>query len=370
LRLKEATELEKALKLSEAIALASNSENVLAQRKGGLILYDFQLASGYWESYSRADLPTSEAVGLAERRRPIAFQFDPPHTLIGGTTGSGKSETVKSILVALMTTYTPDELSLVLIDPNRDYTDLANVAHLAMPIAHDAEATRVALAWANQELVKRIDADNKAAKVLVVALDEAESGHVLGNSTNFELALNITRQGRKYHVHLLVATKRPTQKDFPGLIDQLLNRFVGQVSNASESSMLTGHAGLNAHKLTGKGDFLHVAGPLSERFQVALATQADFERLERVEVKPVTIEPDLIEFPTLPLAKQVGRPRLEVQPEIAAWYFLMGPQNVSRAMASDLMNLSRDSHELHRDFVRNFGKVYRQLKTQQLQIGA
>jgi hypothetical protein len=60
----------------------------------------------------------------------------------------------------------------------------------------------------------------------------------------------------------------------------LLNRFVGKVANAQISAMLTGHAGLQAHKLTGKGDFIHISsGEDATRFQVALATQADFKRL-------------------------------------------------------------------------------------------
>ena len=155
--------------------------------------------------------------------------------------------------------------------------------------------------------------------------------------------------------------------------------FVGSVflpyglntAKASTSILLTGHAGLNAHKLTGAGDFLHVAKGQAIRFQMAQATQVDFDGLDRVEVKPISVEPDLIEFPTDLEPKLVGRPRLEVKPEVAAWYFLLGPDNISRARASELMNLSRDNHDLHRDFVRNFVKTYRQLREQQRkQIGA
>ncbi len=363
-RLANPTELDKALKLAEPIALAANSENVLATRQTGLINYQFQLAQGYWESYTRADLPSSEAVGLAERRRPVVFKFSPPHALFAGTTDSGKTEGIKSTLVGILQVYTPDQLGLVIIDQKNVLQDFRNEAHLALPIAVEVEEAVNALLWANQQLTDRRRAGDKNRPILLVVIDEVS---LLPEGKAMAALTQISKLGREYRLHLIVGNQRASQSNLPQIIDNLNNRFVGQVDKASTSTLLTGHAGLNAHKLTGAGDFLHVAKGQAVRFQVAQATQVDFGRLVRAEIKPVVVEPDLIEFPTDLQQKAVGRPRLEVQPDIAAWYFLMGPDKISRALAQELMALSRDNHELHRDFIRDFIKAYRRLRKQ---IGA
>lgn len=362
-RLTNPTELDKALKLAEAIALSSNSENVIAQRHTGLILYQFQLVQGYWESYTRADLPTPAAVGLAEQRRPISFELDPPHALIAGTTGSGKSETLKSVLLSLMGSYSPAEMSLILVDPNHDYGDFDNAAYLALPRASDKASIRQALSYANQELVNRLESNNRSGKLLVVAIDEAESENALGDAVNLEFARNIAKQGRKYRIHLLIASTKPTQKTLAGLVDQTLNRFVGLVADAHESARLTGHSGLDAHKLTGKGDFIHVAGPSIARFQVALATQKDFDSLPRAEIRPVeTISPDLIILPDDPETSAGGRPPIQVDPVQAARYFWHNPYTISRAMAAEKLGLSRTAHELHKTFTIQFADELKRLR--------
>ncbi|MCB0154686.1 MAG: DUF87 domain-containing protein [Anaerolineae bacterium] len=365
LKLADPTELDKALKLAEAIALSSNSENVLAQRQAGLILYQFQLVQGFWESYTRADLPTPAAVGLAEQRRPVSFELDPPHALIAGTTGSGKSETVKSVLLSLMGSYSPAELSLILVDPNHDYSDFDNAAYLAQPIAHDADSIRQALTFANRELVNRLESNNRAGKLLVVAIDEAESDPALGDTVNLEFARNIAKQGRKYRVHLLIASQKPTQKTLAGLVDQTLNRFVGLVADAHESARLTGHSGLDAHKLTGKGDFIHIAGPSIARFQVALATRQDFDQLERAEVRPVeVVSPDVIILPDdLAFPDNTGgRPPLEVDPVQAARYLWHNPNTISIARGQEEFGLSRRAHNLHKEFTIQFANELKRLR--------
>lgn len=362
LRLVDPTELDKALKLAEAIALSSNSENVISTRQTGLIVYQFQLAQGFWEAYTRADLPGAGAVGLGDRRKPVAFNLDPPHALIAGTTGSGKTETVKSVLMSLMTSHKPDELGLVLIDPNRDYGDLDHAAHLALPIARDNEEISVALAYANRELRDRIAANNRDGKILVIGIDEAES--VLNDKTNLGIAQTIAKRGRVFRVHLVISTQEPKEKNLTGFLGQLLNRFIGLTSNARESALFTGHAGLDAHKLTGKGDFLHVAGPDVTRFQVAQVTRQDLGRLERAEIKPVDdiSSQDLVILPDVGEPGAGGRPVLTVDPAIAAGYYLANPNAISRSMAAEQFGLSRTAHNLHKVFTLEFAKEIKRLK--------
>lgn len=361
IRLNDATELNKAIGLAEPLALASAVPAIMAGREDGLVVYQFQLNPGFWESYTRADLPFPLAIGLAERRRAVCLGFDPPHSLVAGTTGSGKSETIRSAIAGLTTAYSPAELNLILIDPHRELTDFSNLAHLAAPVACTYDDIRAALRYANGELARRKENDLKTEKRLVVVIDEATDPASLGDKKSGfnEDNLAVIRQianARKYRIHLILGTQKPSLTDLPGILDLLLNRFVGQVADARLSAALTGRAGLQAHKLTGKGDFLHVAGPDDERFQVAQAARADIEKLERVVDVPVPVViPDLIEMPPDPDPKPGGgRPPLKVDPAIAAGYFWRNPASISIPMARELFGLSRDGHNLHREFVTDF----------------
>lgn len=363
IRLTNPLELDKALKLNEAIALSANAEAVLAQRRAGLVIYQFQLNPALWEAYTRANLPLPQAVGLAEQRQPVSFSFeDEPHALIAGTTGSGKTETIKSALVALMSVYSPVELRLVLCDPNHMLLDFENVAHLALPIARKPAEMQQALLYCRQELARRKAGNIKDEPILCLVLDEATE--TLTTEADLSIVKSIVKQGRAFRVNAIVGTQRPNQKELPGIIDMLLNRFVGKVANARLSAQLTGHSGLQAHKLTGKGDFIHVAnGDNATRFQVALATRQDFERLERAEIKPVTIDPQTeVHLPAAVEARPVGRPRLEVEPEYLAWYFHHHPERISRNQAQQLLGLSRDRHNLHKHFCLKFIKSYQQFR--------
>lgn len=360
-------QLDSALKLAEPLALACGVNAILSQRFEGVVNYQIELGQGFWEYYTRADLPQTNAVGLAEQRRPICFEFDPPHSLIAGTSGAGKSETLKSILLALIATYTPLEMGIILIDPHGDYSDFNNAAHLIMPIATEAEQIRHALAYAGKELAHRKSEDIKNGRIIVLAIDEADSVLI---GVNLETAKQISKQARKFRIHLLVATQKPLHADLPGILDNLMNRFIGQLADANTSARVTGHAGLMAHKLTPKGDFLHITGPDVMRFQVAMATRKDFERLERIEVQPVKVETlETIALPDdMPEVRRGGRPQLIINPEWLAYYAFNDPQAISRNMASEL-ELSRDFHELHRDSAKGFLRAYLKLIKQNQNLG-
>jgi hypothetical protein len=361
IRLDDSLQLDKALKLAEPIALKSSVSYVQAYRQEGFLIYQFDLAQGYWESYTRQDVE-GLTVGLSENKRPVEFAFDPPHALVAGTTGSGKSVTIASILFALMITHSPGELGVMIIDPDKELTSFNNAAHLEMPRAHEAEEIRKALLWADNELKQRRANDIKDGKTLVIAMDEAQQAKLLGDAKNLIIVQNLA-QGRKYKIHLIVGTQKPTHTDLPKILDNLANRFVGLVTDAGIGSRLTGQPGLNCNKLTGKGDFIHVAGATVERLQVALVTPRDYETLERREVQPIEFEDtDISELPFEAVDKPIGRPSLTVDPKIAAQYFWRNPDKISISMARDLYNLSRDGHNLHKKFVYEFVTELRRLR--------
>jgi hypothetical protein len=361
-RLNNPLQLDAALKLDEPLALACGVKNVLSQRRGGLVAYQVELGHQYWQYFTRQDLPAGQAVGLAEARRPVNFGFEPPHSLIAGTTGSGKTETLKSVLVSLLTTHTPPELGLILLDPHRELSDFANAAHLLLPIATEPGEIDAALAFVNGELARRKAANDKAGPLIVLAVDEAASDELLQNPANVVVLQNVSQQARKYRLHLILATQKPGHSSLPKILDNLLNRWVGQLSDAGLSARVTGQAGLGAHKLTGNGDFLHLAGPVVERLQIAQATRPDFERLERGPVQQAeavgTSRPDIVELP----ASATGRPPAQVEPVILAHYWHYGPDNISRQQAEAMFSLKRTGHNLHRDFCREFGLAWLKLR--------
>jgi hypothetical protein len=335
--------------------LACNCQAVITQRRPdapGLVSYMFQLNAGYWHSYTRADLvskPGAIGVGLGESRRQVDYTFDPPHGLVCGTTGSGKTETMRTILCGLFTTFSPNELNAVIVDPNGDYGDFTNVAHLGgLPVARDPQDIDDVLTYADQELARRKGNNWRDKARLVVAVDEGED---CLTGTRLTIAQGIARTGRAFGVSLLVSTQKPTQKALPDLVDKLNNRWVGLVDNAGTSVVLTGQAGLECHKLTGKGDFVRVAGADQERLQVARATRGDLDALPRADIEPPVIEEDDtprgLNTPDEPGGP--GRPALIPDPEAVAHYLWYG-EALSIAKAAEVLGLSKRGHYLNRDF--------------------
>lgn len=350
IRLSNPLKLDDALRLAEPLALATNTPAVISQRRKdtpGLVSYQFELQQGYWQSYTRADV-TGLGIGLAESKKQVDFTFDAPHCLVAGSTGCGKSVSVASILTGLCVVYTPDQLRLVVIDPHHDYADLDNLAHLALPIAREHDQIDNVLAWTGQELARRKDSNVKNAHRILLVIDEGED--VLGDDKRLAITQAIASGGRKFNVNLMVSTQKPKQTTLPNLINQLGNRFVGKCDNAQTSALLTGHAGLQAHKLTGAGDFLHTNGNV-ERLQVAMPTRQDYDGLPRAEIVWPTLEEDA---PILSVEseRKPGRPQTEIDPYKAGYYLFYGPDNVTINQAREVLDLARSAHYKYREFVQ------------------
>lgn len=374
IRLGDPLKLETALKLAEPLALSCGADAVLAQRLGGVVSYQIELPRNHWEFYTRADLADPGAIGLGEQRRPVLFSFDPaPHSLIAGTTGSGKSETVKSILVALTQLYTPDEIEIVLVDPDQELTDFENTDYLARfdygSIATRSSEIAAALQWVYGQLQHRRQNNLKNEKIIILAIDETSQRSVLGskegglNKENVAVVRDLAEHARKYRIFLLLGSQKPSYADLPGIFDKLNNRFVGYVADASLSARLTGQPGLQAHRLSKQGDFLHVAGSEVIRFQVAQATRADFDRLPRGNKSTIS-GTELVKAPPVPLEMPDpgGRPAVELNAKLLAAYFYHGPQRITYALAEELFNLKRTGHILHRDFCVEFAREYMRLR--------
>lgn len=357
-RLHDPLQIDQALRLAEPLAVATSTPVVIAHRERGLILYQFQLAGAYWESYTRADLKTDRdhiGVGLAEGRRQINVNFDVPQLGVFGATGSGKTETVKSMLVGLFTAYSPDDLRVVIIDLKGKYTDFANVTHLGgMPIARTDEEINHAFAVVNAEIRHREENSIFDAQRMVIVIDEAEA--IISTRARLQFGQVLVKRGREIRINGIFATQEPHKGVFSKyLMKQILGRWVGLVDGPNTSYHITGRAGLECHRLTGKGDFIHVKpGGLHDRLQVALATQDDFNRIPRgnngappefEDIEPLALDrlPDDDE-------RGPGRPREEVDPLKVAYYLVQGPGRVSQRIANEELGLGYILHKRHQAF--------------------
>ena len=356
-------ELDKALKLAEQIALSTRTNSVLTFREAGQIVYQFGLSERYWETYSRADLPP-DVIGLAESRQPVKFEFLPsqPHTAFAGTTGSGKTESIKTVIHTLATSCNPAELKLVILDRFNNFPGFDNLAHLAIPRAVSEDDINNAILWAESQLKQRINSSDKAGPRLVFVADELET--IFNSEAKVNRLKAMAKTGRQFRVNLVCGSQDFKESDLPGVVKELNNRFVGLVRDAGVSARLTGQAGLEAHKLIGGGDFLHVLGSKTTRFQVAQVTTADYDTLPRADIaQPEIIEPasEIISnfADSLPQAKG-GRPQVEITPELLAFYVYHFPHRISHKQAGEA-GISRRQHEAIRQFALDLVTEYTRL---------
>ena len=169
---------------------------------------------------------------------------------------------------------------------------------------------------------------------------------------------NLAKLGRSYNVNLIIGDQKPSQTDLPKVTDNALNRFIGLVGDAGVSARLTGHSGLAAHKLTGKGDFLHVVGASVTRFQVAMARKKDFDALERLHTPPKpAIEVKLpvdVELPTEP--RRGGHKPLTVEAAPLAVY--MHHNELSIRQGKELLGFSKSRHNFYKAFLADLKRFY------------
>lgn len=353
-RLGNPVQLTQAMNLAEPVALQARVRAVIAQRSEvnpGLVGYQFELTEEWWQACTARDVSGAQ-VGITDGRAPVEFRLDPPHVLAAGSTRSGKSVLVDAMIRALLLTHSPDELRLMIADPHADHVGFGRVAHLACPVATDGADIDRVMALAGQELDRRRGARLKDGPRLVVVVDEAQQA--LAGKANLAIAAALAAEGAKYRVHLLAATQKPSERALPGLLANLMNRWVGLVDNARTSSDLTGQRMMGCQRLTGKGDFVHVAGADWVRLQALYVREADLAGLP-MAAEPVTWpavveedEPAVARW-AAEEARGVGRPRLEAQPDVVGWYMYKGPRAISEEVAA-ARGIGRRAHELHRAF--------------------
>ena len=227
-----------------------------------------------------------------------------PHLLVAGTTGSGKSVCINSILVSLIYKTSPEDLRLILIDPKQiEFAPYEHVPHLYMPIVTDMQRAAGALACAVQEMerrfslikdvgVRNIEAYNEAVKndpdrehlpYMVIVIDEfADLKMSCSNNDPENFTCRIAQKARAAGIHLIIGTQRPSVDVITGkLKTNIPSRIAFMVKQQVDSRTILDANG--AESLTGRGDMLYMPSNSSDkapnRVQGAFVSDGELERV-------------------------------------------------------------------------------------------
>ena len=201
-----------------------------------------------------------------------------PHMLIAGTTGSGKSVCMNSIIISLLYKASPEDVRLIMVDPKMVELGIYNgIPHLLIPVVTDPKKAAGSLQWAVSEMMRRYKAMSDAGvrdlesynsmidgqelegdhlPQVVVIIDELADLMLVAAKEVEESICRIAQMGRAAGIHLIIATQRPSADVITGLMKaNIPSRIAFSVASAMESRIILDTQG--AEKLVGKGDMLY-----------------------------------------------------------------------------------------------------------------
>ena len=224
-----------------------------------------------------------------------------PHVLIAGSTGSGKSVCINSIITSIVYNAKPSEVKLVMVDPKVVELSVYNgIPHLLIPVVTDPKKAAGALAWAVIEMDERyskfaqkgvrdlkgynkaIEKENENAKLpqIVIIIDELADLMMVAAKDVEEAICRLAQKARAAGMHLVIATQRPSVDVITGLIKaNVPSRIAFAVSSQVDSRTILDCAG--AEKLLGKGDMLFypVGATKPQRIQGAFVSDEEVEKI-------------------------------------------------------------------------------------------
>ena len=221
-----------------------------------------------------------------------------PHMLIAGTTGSGKSVCMNSVIISLLYKASPDEVKLIMVDPKMVELGIYNgIPHLLIPVVTDPKKAAGSLQWAVTEMMRRYKAMSDAgvrdlesynaimqrengAKLpsIVVIIDELADLMLVAAKEVEESICRIAQMGRAAGIHLIIATQRPSADVITGLMKaNIPSRIAFAVASAMESRIILDTQG--AEKLVGRGDMLYapIGNGKPRRIQGCFVTDQEVE---------------------------------------------------------------------------------------------
>jgi len=273
----------KVINLSEDIARNTSSESARISTIPGSSTIGIELPNSYRESvylseiisspnFIKKDIKLPIALGKSISGVPIISDLSSmPHLLIAGTTGSGKSVCINTIILSLLYKHSPDKCKFILIDPKMlELSTYEGIPHLLCPVITEAKRATSVLGWVVKEMesryrlmtrvgVKNIDSYNSKHKLampyIVVIVDEMSDLMLVAGKEIEGYIQKLSQMARAAGIHIIMATQRPSVDVITGTIKaNFPTRISFQVTSKIDSRTILGEQG--AEQLLGKGDML------------------------------------------------------------------------------------------------------------------
>ena len=313
LMLQRGTKFAKVSSLSDDIALALGAVGVRVTTIPDKNAVGIEVPNEQQELVTARDVLGAPAFKNSESRLSFAVGRDitgdvvvgdiakMPHMLIAGTTGSGKSVCINSLLISLLYKATPEEVRLIMIDPKMIELGVYNgIPHLLIPVVTDPRKAAGALNWAVSEMMKRYQLfsevgtrdlksynrlmsereEGERLPQIVIVIDELSDLMVAARAEVEEAIIRIAQMARAAGMHLIIATQRPSADVITGLMKaNIPSRIAFAVASAVNSRIVLDQMG--AEKLLGKGDMLYapLGGGNPQRIQGCFVTDREVEEV-------------------------------------------------------------------------------------------
>jgi S-DNA-T family DNA segregation ATPase FtsK/SpoIIIE len=270
------------------------------------------------DEFQQSEKPLLISLGKAISGKPHFGNLGKmPHLLIAGSTGSGKSVNIHTIINSLIFRNSPDNLKFILIDPKRVELTLYNkIPHLLTPVITEAKKAILALKWAAKEMERRYeiletssvrDVESYHKNILTPALKKAAASDNSEKEAEFDMmpyiiiiideladiiasypreleaaVIRLAQISRAVGIHLILSTQRPSVNVITGLIKaNIPSRIAFQVSSQVDSRTILDIGG--AEKLLGAGDMLYLGGDMAKpmRLQSAFISEVEVKKVAK-----------------------------------------------------------------------------------------
>jgi S-DNA-T family DNA segregation ATPase FtsK/SpoIIIE len=311
----------KIINLSDDIARNTSSESARIATIPGSNTVGIELPNNTRENVylseilSNADFKKKEiklpiALGKNISGKPIVGDLaSMPHLLIAGTTGSGKSVCINTIILSLLYRHTPDKCKFILIDPKMlELSTYEGIPHLLCPVITEAKKAASVLGWVVKEMesryrlmtkegVRNIDGYNTKHKLpmpyIVVVVDEMSDLMLVAGKEIENYIQKLSQMARAAGIHIIMATQRPSVDVITGTIKaNFPTRISFQVTSKIDSRTILGEQG--AEQLLGKGDMLYMSSANRiVRIHAPFVSDNEIEKINnslRVQAEPDYID--------------------------------------------------------------------------------
>ena len=266
-------------------------------------------------NFKKKDIKLPIALGKSISGKPIIGDLSAmPHLLIAGTTGSGKSVCINTIILSLLFRHTPDKCKFILIDPKMlELSTYEGIPNLLCPVITEAKKAASVLGWVVREMenryklmtkvgVRNIDGYNSKHKTfmpyIVVIVDEMSDLMLVSGKDIENYIQKLSQMARAAGIHIIMATQRPSVDVITGTIKaNFPTRISFQVSSKIDSRTILGEQG--AEQLLGRGDMLFMSSANRiTRIHSPFVTEDEIDKVNnflRSQAEPDYVE-EILEF--------------------------------------------------------------------------